>query len=95
MMNILPRGIWAHIRSFSGDTGYEPTPTAKLLKDLRFIFRLPPENGGRFASTVVLSGDSYFLIKCRDVLANTLPHALNKQLYLLIFTGKEKDATNL
>ena len=94
-MITLPKVVWANIRSFSGDTCYEPTPTAKLLKDLRFIFRLPPENGGRFASTVVLSGDSYFLIKCRDVLANTLPHALNKQLYLLIFTGKEKDATNL
>ncbi len=94
-MITLPKDVWANIRSFSGDTGYQPTATAKLLKDLRFIFRLPPENGGRFASTVVLSGDSYFLIKCRDVLANTLPHALNKQLYLLIFTGEEKDAANL
>ncbi len=94
-MITLPKVVWANIRSFSGDTCYEPTPTAKLLKDLRFIFRLPPENGGRFASTVVLSGDSYFSITWRNVLGNTLPHALNKQLYLLIFTGKEKDATNV
>ena len=28
----LPKDIWAHIRSFSGDTGYEPTPIATLIK---------------------------------------------------------------
>ena len=27
----LPKDIWTHIRSFSGDTGYEPTPTANLI----------------------------------------------------------------
>ena len=32
----LPKSIWTHIRSFSGDTGYEPTPSAKLVKDLHF-----------------------------------------------------------
>ena len=27
----LPKDLWKHIRSFSGDTGYEPTPTANLI----------------------------------------------------------------
>ena len=34
----LPKSIWKHIRSFSADTGYEPTPTARLMKNRCFSF---------------------------------------------------------
>ena len=60
MIDVLPRDVWSNIRSFSGDTGYEPTPTAKLLRDLTFVFGPPPENRETFLSTLVMSKDADF-----------------------------------
>jgi hypothetical protein len=33
-MTKLPRDLWKHIRSFSGDRGTEPTPSAKLMQEV-------------------------------------------------------------
>ena len=56
-----PKDIWTHIRSFSGDTGYEPTPTAKLFSrdilvrdDTAGTWLFPFGRDG-YASTVVLA----------------------------------------
>ena len=60
MIAKLPRDLWKHIRSFSGDTGTEPTPTAKLIKSLAVIddssgtFMFPFGKDG-YASTVHLA----------------------------------------
>ena len=93
MIDVLPRDVWANIRSFSGDTGYEPTPTAKLLRDLTFVFGTPPVNGETFLSTLVMSKDADFLVIYRDLLGNSLPDVSKK--HFMIFTRKEKDAANV
>ena len=87
MIDVLPRDVWAKIRSFSGDTGYEPTPTARLLKDLTFIFGTAPENGETFLSTLIMSEDADFLVIYRDLLGNSLPDVLRK--HFVIFTKEE------
>ncbi len=87
MIDVLPQDVWANIRSFSGDTGYEPTPTAKLLKDLTFVFGPPPENGETFLSTLVISEDSDFLVIYRDLLGNYLPDVSKK--HFIIFSREE------
>jgi len=66
----LPKDIWTHIRSFSGDTGYEPTPTAKLFSrdilvrdDTAGTWLFPFGRDG-YASTVVLAlNPAYFVGK--------------------------------
>ena len=65
----LPKDIWAHIRSFSGDTGYEPTPTAKLISrdlvvrdDSAGTWQFPFGRDG-YASTVVLAFSPAFFLK--------------------------------
>ncbi len=65
----LPKVIWAHIRSFSGDTGYEPTPTAKLISrdlvvrdDSAGTWQFPFGRDG-YASTVVLAFSPAFFLK--------------------------------
>ena len=57
----LPKDIWTHIRSFSGDTVYEPTPTANLISrdiavrdDTAGTWVFPFGRDG-YASTVVLA----------------------------------------
>ena len=87
MIDVLPRDVWANIRSFSGDTGYEPTPTARLLKDLTFVFGTPPVNGETFLSTLIMSEDADFLVIYRDLLGNSLPDVLRK--HFVIFTREE------
>ena len=61
----LPKDLWKHIRSFSGDTGYEPTPSAKLIKKIHFwvdhgecIF--PHYGIDGYVSTVVCSLETKF-----------------------------------
>ena len=87
MIDVLPQDVWANIRSFSGDTGYEPTPTATLFKDLTFVFGTPPVNGETFLSTLVMSKDADFLVIYRDLLGNSLPDVLKK--HFIIFTREE------
>ena len=87
MIDVLPRDVWAKIRSFSGDTGYEPTPTARLLKDLTFIFGTPPENGETFLSTFIMSEDADFLVIYRDLLGNSLTDIERK--HFIIFSREE------
>ena len=57
----LPKDLWKHIRSFSSDTGYEPTPTANLISrdilvrdDTAGAWLFPFGRDG-YASTVVLA----------------------------------------
>ena len=33
-MTKLPKDLWKHIRSFSGDTGTKPTPSARLMQEV-------------------------------------------------------------
>ncbi len=87
MIDVLPRDVWANIRSFSGDTGYEPTPTAKLLRDLTFVFGPPPVNAETFLSTLVMAKDADFLVIYRDLLGNYLPDVSRK--HFIIFTREE------
>ena len=87
MIDVLPRDVWANIRSFSGDTGYEPTPTAKLFKDLTFIFGTPLESGEQFLSTFIISEDADFLVIYRDLLGNSLTDVERK--HFIIFTREE------
>ncbi len=68
MCSELPKDVWAQIRSFSGDTGYAPTPTAQLInRDLvvrddsagTWIF---PFGRDGYASTIVLAlNPAYFV----------------------------------
>ena len=66
----LPKDIWTHIRSFSGDTGYEPTPTANLISrdiavrdDTAGTWLFPFGRDG-YASTVYLAlSPAYFANK--------------------------------
>ncbi len=92
-MITLPKDVWAHIRSFSGDTAYEPTPTAKLFKDLTFISGTPLVRGEQFLSTLVMAKDADFLVIYRDLFGNYLPDVSRK--HFIIFTREEKDATNV
>ncbi len=63
----LPKDIWSHIRSFSGDTGYKPTPTAELISrdivvrdDTAGTWPFPFGRDG-YASTVYLAfSPAYF-----------------------------------
>ena len=66
----LPKDIWSHIRSFSGDTGYEPTPTAKLIGDYVLVrddsagtWQFPRFGRDGYASTVVLALSPAFFLK--------------------------------
>ncbi len=93
MIDALPKDVWRLIRSFSGDTGYEPTATAKLMKDLTFICGSPPVRGEQYLSTLVMSQNSEFLVVYRDLYGNYLPDVSRK--HFIIFTREEKDATNL
>ena len=66
----LPKDIWTHIRSFSGDTGYEPTPTGNLISrdiavrdDTAGTWLFPFGRYG-YASTLVLAlNPAYFVGK--------------------------------
>ena len=87
MIDVLPRDVWAHIRSFSGDTGYEPTATAKLMKDLTFICGSPLVRGEQYLSTLVMSQNSEFLVVYRDLFGNYLPDVSRK--HFIIFTREE------
>ena len=93
MIDVLPKDVWANIRSFSGDTGYEPTATAKLMKDLTFICGTPLVDGEQYLSTLVMAQDSHFLVVYHDFYGNYLPDVSRKNF--IIFTREEKDATNL
>ncbi len=70
MIDVLPQDVWANIRSFSGDTGYEPTATAKLMKDLTFVCGSP-----QFLSTLVMAKD---LVVYHDLFGNYLPNVSRK-----------------
>ncbi len=87
LIDVLPRDVWANIRSFSGDTGYEPTPTAKLLKDLTFVFGTPDVNSDIFLSTLVMAKDADFLVIYRDLFGNYLPDVSRK--HFIIFMREE------
>ena len=87
LIDVLPRDVWANIRSFSGDTGYEPTATAKLMKDLTFVSGPPVVNSGIFLSTLVMAKDADFLVIYRDLLGNYLPDVSKK--HFIIFTREE------
>ncbi len=87
MIDVLPKDVWAHIRSFSGDTGYEPTATAKLMKDLTFVCGSPLERGEQFLSTLVMAKDADFLVIYRDLFGNYLPDVSKK--HFIIFTREE------
>ena len=60
MIAKLPRDLWKHIRSFSGDRGTEPTPSARLMQEViavddtagDFIFAFGRDG---YASTVHLA----------------------------------------
>ena len=75
----LPKSIWSHIRSFSGDMGYEPTPTARLMKNLCFSFdpygKDPEFYRDGYSSLIVYTSDIAFFRKpsdkCRDRLCAT------------------------
>ncbi len=92
-MTTLPKVVWANIRSFSGDTCYEPTATAKIMKDLTFICGTPLERGELYLSTLVMAQDSHFLVIYKDLYGNYLPDMSRK--HFIIFMREEKDATNL
>ncbi len=92
-MITLPKAVWANIRSFSGDTAYEPTATAKLMKDLTFICGTPLERGEQYLSTLVMVASADFLVVYRDLYGNYLPDVSRK--HFIIFTREEKDATNV
>ncbi len=87
MIDVLPRDVWAKIRSFSGDTGYEPTPTARLLKDLTFVCGTPRVDGEQYLSTLVMAQDSHFLVVYHDFYGNYLPDVSRKKF--IIFTREE------
>ena len=59
-MTTLPRDLWAHIRSFSGDRATEPTPSARLINSLEAIddtngtFTFPFGQDG-YASSVLVA----------------------------------------
>ena len=64
----LPKDIWTHVRSFSGDTGYKPTPTANLISrdiavrdDTAGTWVFPFGRDG-YASTVVLALNLAFFV---------------------------------
>ena len=68
----LPKDIWTHIRSFSGDTGYEPTPTANLISrdiavrdDTAGTLVFPFGRDG-YASTVYLALSPAYFANKRD-----------------------------
>ncbi len=75
----LPKDIWHVIRSFSGDTGYEPTPTADLMHNLSFR----DDSCGRYmldfgldgyASTIIIIEVGHFrkaMSKCNNELCAT------------------------
>ena len=87
MIDVLLRDVWANIRSFSGDTGYEPTATAKLMKDLTFICGTPLERGEQYLSTLVMARDADFLVIYRDLFGNYLPDVSRK--HFIIFMREE------
>ena len=65
MCQTLPRELWSHIRSYSGDTYYEPTPTASILKDLFFFsdygdYNFPHCGRDGYVSTVVFALHAHF-----------------------------------
>ena len=78
-MNIpkLPKDIWRMIRSFSGDTAYDRTPTADLILDLCFrdsIAHMFEFGLDGYSSTIVTIRDGYFrkpMAKCDDELCAT------------------------
>ena len=64
----LPKDLCKHIRSFSGDTWYEPTPTANLIsrdiavRDDTAVTWLLPFGRDGYASTVYLAlSPAYFV----------------------------------
>ena len=69
-MITLPKVVWANIRSFSGDTGYQPTATAQLMKDLTFVCGSP-----HFLSTLVMAKD---LVVYHDLFGNYIPDVSRK-----------------
>ena len=54
----LPKDVWHMIRSFSGDTAYEITPTADLMYDLRFR----DDSAGQFMFDYGLDGYSSTIV---------------------------------
>ena len=87
MIDVLLRDVWANIRSFSGDTGYEPTATAKLMKDLTFVCGTPLVDGEQYLSTLVMARDADFLVIYRDLFGNYLPDVSRK--HFIIFMREE------
>ncbi len=75
----LPKDIWSIIRSFSSDTGYDETPTAKLMHTLRFyedvVGRYMLDFGlDGYSSTIITIRDGYFrkpMTKCLDEFCST------------------------
>ena len=77
----LSKDIWRHIRSFSSDTGYEQTPTALLMHDLRFYndtcgtyFNMFEFGEDGYSSTIVTIRDGFFrkpMSKCLNELCAT------------------------
>ena len=76
-MNVptLPKDVWIHIRRFSGDTCYEPTPTAKLMHSVEIRndplgqVHYPFGRDGYASTFFVTKGDVRFLkpsTKCDD-----------------------------
>ena len=86
-MITLPKDVWANIRSFSGDTGYQPTATAQLMKDLTFICGTPLERGELYVSTLVMAQDADFVAIYRDLHGNYLPDVSRK--HFIIFMREE------
>ena len=78
-MITLPRDLWTLIRSFSGDTGYEPTPTARLMRsvkrlnDDKGLIHFPGFGRDGYASTVFFAvGDVRFLNHLKNVMISTV-----------------------
>ena len=87
MIDVLPKAVWAHIRSFSGDTAHEPTATAKIMKDLTFICGTPLVDGEQYLSTLVMAQDADFLVIYKDLYGNYLPDVSRK--HFIIFMREE------
>ncbi len=76
----LPKAIWSHIRSFSGDTGYEQKRTAQVMQYVDFVddshgtFHFQFGRDG-YASTIVYAIEpNHFrkpMAKCSDELCST------------------------
>ena len=78
----LPKAIWSHIRSFSGDKR-EPTPTARVLHGVSFLYETSPSQFSfpwghdGYASTLLRAREGCFrhrAAKCRNSLCTICQH---------------------